>query len=68
MTREDIIERRKKIFDMRESGMTYKDIANIYGVTSVRIRQIYLKQKRINEYEALGSPARHNNKHWGYWK
>lgn len=68
MTHEEIVERRKKIFEMRESGMTYKAIANIYGVTQARIQQIYDKQKRINEYEAMGSPAMYNNKQWGYYK
>lgn len=62
MKQEEIIERRKKIFDMRESGMTYKDIAKIYGVTQERVRQLYLKQVRINEYEKSGYTG------WGYWK
>lgn len=53
---------------MRESGMTYKAIANIYGLTVARIRQLYVKQKRINEYEAKGSPLIYNNKQWGYYK
>ena len=68
MTHEEIVERRKKIFELRESGMAFKDISNIYGVTVERIRQLYEKQKRINEYEALGSPAIYNNKQWGYYK
>ena len=68
MTHEEIVERRKKIFEMRERGMAFKDISNIYGVTVERIRQLYEKQKRINEYEALGSPAIYNNKQWGYYK
>lgn len=50
MTREEIIERSKKIFELHESGMTYKAIANIYGVTPPRIKQIYDKQKWMNEH------------------
>lgn len=49
MTREEIIQRRIDIYDMRESGMKYKDIAAIYKVTPARIRQIYEKQKWIYE-------------------
>ena len=68
MTHEEIIERRKKIFELHNSGMTFKAISNIYGVTPARIKQIYDKQKWINEYEAKGSPAIYNNKQWGYYK
>ena len=50
MTRDEIIERSKKIFELRESGMRYKDIAKIYGVTPARIKQLYDKQKWMNEH------------------
>lgn len=62
MTREEIIQRRIDIYNMRESGMKFKDIASIYGVTVERVRQLYLKQKRIYEYEKLDLNT------WGYWK
>lgn len=62
MTREEIIQRRKDIYNMRESGMKYKDIAAYYGVTAVRVRQLYLKQKRIYDYEKLGIDV------WRYYK
>lgn len=58
MTREEIIQRRKDIYNMRESGMTYKEIAKVYGVTRERVRQLYEKQKRIYK----------NDNKWGYWK
>lgn len=46
MTKEEIIERRKAIYARRISGEKYKDIAADYGVTPVRIRQLYLRAKR----------------------
>lgn len=58
MTKEEIIQRRKDIYNMRESGMTYKEIAEVYGVTRERVRQLYEKQKRIYI----------NDNKWGYWK
>ena len=68
MTHEEIIKRRNDIYEMREKGMKFREIAVIYGVTPARVRQIYLKQKWINEYEAMGSPLNHKNKQWGYYK
>lgn len=62
MTREEIIQRRIDIYNMRESGMKYKDIAKIYGVTQARVRQLYEKQKWIYQYEKSGCTG------WGYWK
>lgn len=62
MTREEIIQRRIDIYNMRESGMSFKDIGAKYGVTAERVWQLYNKQVRINEYEKKGCNG------WGYWK
>lgn len=68
MTHDEIIKRRHDIYEMREKGMKFKDIADIYGVTLERVRQIYHKEVRIKEYESLGCPLNHKNKQWGYYK
>ena len=53
---------------MREKGMKFKEIADIYGVTLERVRQIYLKEVRIRDYESRNCPLNHKNKKWGYYK
>ena len=62
MTREEIIQRRIDIYNMRESGMKFKDIAAKYGITVERVRQLYIKQVRINEFEKKGIDL------GGYWR
>lgn len=37
-------DRTRKIVELREQGKTYKEIAELFGVTPERIRQIYLRE------------------------
>lgn len=43
--------RRQAIYKRRIAGEKYKDIAKDYGVTPVRIRQLYLREKYDVEHE-----------------
>lgn len=45
----DNAERNKQIYYTRADGATFKAIANKYGVTVERVRQIYLKEARRAE-------------------
>ncbi len=36
--------RTRKIVELREQGKTYKEIAELFGVTRERIRQIYCRE------------------------
>ena len=62
MTKEEIIKRRHDIYEMREKGMKFREIAEIYGLSVERVRQIYLKEVRIIDYASRGLSG------WGYYK
>lgn len=47
-----IIERDKRIVNLREAGMTCADIGRIFGITATRVHQICGKQKRKAEMMA----------------
>ncbi len=36
--------RTRKIVELRERGKTYKEIAELFGVTRERVRQIYFRE------------------------
>ena len=43
-------ERNRKIYEARLSGRTFLDISKEYGVGVERVRQIYLKEKRLEKW------------------
>lgn len=43
-------ERNKKIYEERKAGLTLEDIAKRYGLTKERVRQIALRQERLDNY------------------
>lgn len=42
-------ERNRKIYEARLSGRTFVDISKEYGIGVERVRQIYLKEKRLEK-------------------
>ena len=42
----ELLERRKNIYDLRQSGRTLSEIGVIYGISKERVRQIYVKECR----------------------
>ena len=39
--------RNKNIFKMRMKGKTFQEIGNKYNLTHTRVREIYLKERRV---------------------
>lgn len=46
---DDIIERNKQIYEERQAGATFKALGDKYGLTTERVRQIYLRLARREE-------------------
>ena len=44
-----LVDRNRMIFAMRETGSKYKDIANMFGLSVERCRQIYSKERHRTE-------------------
>jgi DNA-directed RNA polymerase alpha subunit len=45
----DLSERTEKIFNMRETGAKYSEIAKDHNISLERVRQIYLKLKELKD-------------------
>lgn len=41
--------RNAKIYERRESGVTYAKIASEFDISIERVRQVYFKEKRLRE-------------------
>lgn len=49
MPTDDIIERNKQIYEERQAGTTFKALGDKHGLTTERVRQIYLRLARREE-------------------
>lgn len=45
--------RNEKIYKERLAGLTFREIANRYGISIERARQIYLREERLREFKRL---------------
>lgn len=50
--RPQLEERNEEIYQLRLSGISYRDIAGKFGITIERARQIYMKRKRRSDKSA----------------
>lgn len=45
----DIKKRDEKIYELRQGGVTYREIGEIFGISRERVRQIYIRVKYIKD-------------------
>ena len=60
-------ERNREIFNLKESGMSYSQIGSKFNLSRERIRQIYLKEKRLIESEKLHVEAVNSTIPYTFW-
>lgn len=49
----DTTKRNEEIYNRRRNGEKYKDIAESYGISKVRVREIYLKEFYKRDYKGF---------------